>query len=119
MTHDAEHPPHARAGEDALVVVDDDARAVADAEFADARGEHFRARQHVRQICVVIGDVVDVEEDRARNAALGVERLCVARIVRHEPGRIDDAQVGFAQAFGEPGAGDDGIGGIGHGRTLC
>ena len=72
----------------------------------------LRPRQHVRQVGVVIGDVVDVEEDGAGDAALGVERFGVARIVRHEPGGVDDADVGRVEPLGQPGAGDDGIAGL-------
>ena len=72
VAHGAERPPYARRGEDAVVVVDDNTRAIADPKLAHAGGEFLRRGQHVRQAAVGVGDVVDVEEDGAWDAALVV-----------------------------------------------
>ena len=69
VAHDAEHPPRARRRVQALAVVDDDAHAVADAHLLHAAGELGRRGQHVRQRVLLVRDLVDVEEQRARNVA--------------------------------------------------
>jgi hypothetical protein len=78
MAEDAEHPPGARRRIEPVAVVDDHVLAVADAHLAHARGEFLRRRQHVGQGIVGVGDLVDVEEERARDVLGEVFRAGVA-----------------------------------------
>src|SRR3546814_3131293 len=65
MAEIAEGPPDARRAEDAALVVDHEAQAVAEAELAHLRREDVRRRQHVGQRAGGILDRVDVEEHGA------------------------------------------------------
>ncbi len=73
VAHGAEHPPHAGRRVEALAVVGDDVRAVADAHGADLRRELLWARQHVRQRVRLVGHGIDVEAQRARECG----RQCI------------------------------------------
>jgi len=98
----AEHPPGPGRAEQTHAVIDDDAHAVAEAEPAHPRGKLLRARQHMGQGVARIGDLVDVEIDRARNVRLGVFGLCVALHRRKVPGPIDHMNVGRGKVLGKP-----------------
>ena len=64
-----QQPPGAPGRGQADRVVDDDPVVVADAALRHLRGEALGRRDHVRQAGAGLGDVVDVEEHRARNVA--------------------------------------------------
>jgi hypothetical protein len=91
MTRNVHHP---RRAEQALGVIDHDARAVADAHAAHARGKFLRRRQHVGQGALGVGNLVDIEEHGARNMLLEIFLPRVAPIARHVPGGIDDDEIG-------------------------
>ena len=99
--HDAEGPPHACGAEQSGRIVDDDARAVADAHAPHARGELLRRRQHMGQVALGVGDLVDVEEQRARNMLREIFGTRVPALGRHMPGGIDDDEVGRIELAGE------------------
>jgi hypothetical protein len=92
MAHGAEHPPHARGRVEAFAVVGHDLHAVADAHLLHAAGEQLRGGEHVRQGRGLVGDIVDVEEERARDV-LGevfVEDDEIRRVqMRCQPLRLD------------------------------
>src|SRR3546814_7818954 len=69
-------PQDARRAEDAALVVDHEAQAVAEAELAHLRGEDVRRRQHVGQRAGGILDRVDVEEHGEIGRAACRERVC-------------------------------------------
>jgi hypothetical protein len=102
VAHDAEHPPHPRRAHDAVHVVGEDRRPVAEPHGPDPRREFGRLGEHVRQGVAVVLDLVDIEEDRARNVPLGKFGARVARDSRQEISPIDDPDRGVVQALGEP-----------------
>lgn len=55
--------------------------------------ERFRRGKHVGQVRRLIGDFIDVEEHRAGDVGRLVGRPAGARVVRHEPGGVDDPQI--------------------------
>ncbi len=65
----------------------------------------------------IVGDLVDVEEQRAGNVGQGVLMLAVALLVRKKPAGVDDTDVGRPQMILQPGGGDEGID-VGHARGL-
>ena len=96
-------------------VVDDDAHAVADAHLLHARGELHGGGQHVRQRRLLVGEVVDVEEQRAGNVLGEILRLGVAARGRQMPAAVEDEQVGGIEMLGEPvGLDDPLLGGVEH-----
>jgi hypothetical protein len=72
-------------------VVDDDLVAVAQPELAHTRREFLRRGQHVRQRVRRVGDLVDVEEDRAGDVLVDELRLGIALLRRQEERAVDDA----------------------------
>ena len=102
VAHGAEHPPHARRRVEALAVVGDDVHAVADAHLLHAAGELLRRRQHVRQGRLVVGDVVDVEEQRARNVLGQVFGLGVALGGRQVHRAVEDDEARGVEVGGQP-----------------
>ncbi len=97
-----QHPPGPRRRVQRAVVVDDDAIAVADPQRLHPAGELVRRREHVRGRIVRIGDLVDVEEDRAGDVRRLIFRPRVAAGAGQEQGRVDHAQVGRAQLGCQP-----------------
>ena len=79
--------------------------------------------QHVRQVGVRIGDLVDVEEDRTRDVG-GLEVVAALLALRgHVPGGVHHLRVGIGQMAREPLRGDEGIAhsiqaGVGRPRSL-
>ena len=62
-----------------MLLVDDNVQLIADAKSRHATGKNFGRGQHVGQWCCVIGKLVDIEEDGARNvlrevACAGINR---------------------------------------------
>ena len=101
VAEDAEHPPHARRRRTAEEpVVDDHAIAVSDAEQSDFFGEVRCIRQHVRQIGIRIGDVIDVEMDGARQMPAAILIAAVEIGARMMPGAVENANVAVAQMLG-------------------
>jgi len=84
MAHGAECPPDARCGKNPGVVIDDDAVPVGNAERADFRREFIRRRKHMRQRRRLVRDGVEIEKNRARNAAAPM-LFDRRRISRHAP----------------------------------
>ena len=110
MAEHPEGPPHARGGDQPLAAVRHHAVAAADAERADRVGEGGRLGQHVRQRDRVIGDRIDVEEQRARDVGLLELGPRVAAEMRQVEGGVDHLEIGLAQVRGEPSGGDQRVG---------
>ena len=102
VPHQPEQPPHPRRREQAVSVVDHHLSAVADAERPDPRGELLLRRRHVRQIGARIGDVVDVEEQRAGDARPLVLGAGVASLGGQEPGAVENPHAGIPEALRQP-----------------
>jgi hypothetical protein len=117
VAHGAEFPPDAGGGQDAAGVVDDDLRAVAQAQLLDPRGELDRRGQHVRQVRGLVRDLVDVEEHRAWNVGQVVLGPGVALGGGHVPGAVDDPDVRRVEVLGQPGGRDERIG-MGHDKPF-
>src|SRR5262249_52241380 len=90
--------------------VDDDLVAIAQSQLAHARGKLLGRGQHVRQRTRGVGDLVDIEEHRARNVLIGEFRLRVALLCRQIERAVDDADVGRIDPFGQPLGADQGVG---------
>ena len=59
------------------------------------REENFSGEgQHVRQIALGVGDLVDIEEDGAGDVLLEIFGARVLAVAGHVPGGIDDDDVG-------------------------
>ena len=94
--------------------------AVAQAQLADQGRELLRARQHMGQGVLAVGDLVDVEEYGAGNVPGFVRGACVAVLRRQGSRGVDDADIGRLEVGGQPFGADQGIGiGVGHPRALC
>ena len=93
----AQRPPDPRRGIEAERVIDDEAHAVAEAERGHRLGERVRFRQHVRQVLIVVGDQVDVEEHGVRNVLLPELGRAGASGIGQMPGRVDHAEIGVAE----------------------
>ena len=106
-SHGAERPPHTgRRSGNAVTVIDNNAHAVADPHLAHAGRELDRARQHVRERALAVGNLVDVEKDGARNARLEVFLIGVPPRARQMPRGIDNDDVRGREMGGEPFCGD-------------
>ena len=101
-THDAQHPPDARRGEEAGAIIDHDRIGVGNPKLADFLGKKIRGRQGVRKARLMIGNGVLIEEDGAWNVAAGIFLLSVAFMCRQIPGRIDDAEVRCSKLLLDP-----------------
>ena len=69
MSHDPEHPPYPCGGNEVIGVVDDDAVAVPNAQFADPGRELHRVGHHVGQVAFLGTNVVNIKIDGARYVA--------------------------------------------------
>ena len=111
MTEDPEHPPNPSRRRRATVgVVGDHPVGIADTEGADFRGEGIGIGQHMGQVGVPLGDVVDVEADRSwhmRDLEFGPR---IARRLLEKPSRIDDDQFRCAEVGLEPAGIHQGLG---------
>ena len=56
----------------------------------------------MRQIRRMIGDRIDVEEDRARDMAFEIFRLGVAFFGGKQKGAVDHREIGRVEIFGKP-----------------
>ncbi len=117
LAEDAEHPPGARGGEDALLIVNHHLVGVADAQGRDHAGEAAGGRHHVRQIGFKIRHLLDIEEARAGNMGGAVHGVGVLRLGRHVEAGIQYTQPRCAEPFGEPVGGDQGW--FGHDVLHC
>ena len=72
-----EGPANARCAEDASTIVDDDSAVISDAKSIQGGCELGFRRQHMRQVCAVIGNAVQIEVLRPRNASLLELRLAI------------------------------------------
>ena len=95
VAEQAHQPPAARGRSQTLLVVEHDARVVADAQGAEQLGEPPRRGNHVRQVRIGVGDLIDVEIAGAGNVR-GAEGV---RLVPGSFGRylvaVEDDQVGL------------------------
>ena len=63
----------------------------------------------MRQVALGVGDLVDVEEDRARNMLFEIFGVRVPVLARHMPGGVDDDEIGRIElgrefvGLGQPG----------------
>ena len=114
VAHEAEQPPHPGRGDEAVVVVDDDPAAVAEAQLAHPRAELGRRRHHVRVQVLGLADLVEVEEHGARDVRRLVLGPGVALGRRQEPGGVHHPHVGRVQMRLQPVGADQGVG---HGRA--
>jgi hypothetical protein len=111
----AQHEPAARGGAQRRIVIDDDAVVAADAERHHRPSELRRRGQHVRRRVGMVGQRVDIEEDRARNVRGAIFVSAAASRGRHVPARIDDAQVRIAEVVGKPIRGNQAV----HGARIA
>src|SRR5262249_31344007 len=72
------------------------------AEFAHPAGELLWARQHVGQRGVGVGDLVDVEENRARNMLDFIFGARIPALIGQEVGCIGHPEIGIVQMLGKP-----------------
>src|SRR6185312_11249859 len=83
-----------------------------------ARRELLGAWQHVRQVAVGIGELVDVEEHGARYVAGLIFDAAILALRRQVPAAVDDAQIRCLQMLGQPLRADEALGmGVGHAPT--
>ncbi len=102
VAHRPQHPPGARTRVNAHTVIDDEQISVAKPKFAHAAGELRTWRQHVGQGARFVGEIVDVEEYRARNMRGKIFRFRVAFCLGEIPGRVGDADVRRVDVLGQP-----------------
>ena len=111
----AQRPPDARSREKAGAVIDDEAHPVADSEPLHRLRKAQRIGQHMRQAARRVGNLVDVEKDRARDVPGEILGARVAAERRKIPGRIDDDEVGRADFVGKLCRGREvAFAGVGH-----
>ena len=107
VAEDAERPPDACCAHRGTRVVDHHPVPVADAECAHGPAELFGARQHVGQRRPLVGDLVDVEEERTGDVGFGPLLAGIALEAGQVPGAVHDAKVGLAEMGREPVRGDE------------
>ena len=69
-----EHPPCSRSGEDPFLFIDNDVHLIADPQRRSAPGKLLGPRQHVGQRAGVVGELLNIKEDCARNMLREVAR---------------------------------------------
>jgi hypothetical protein len=101
----AQHPPGSRCREDLFLLVDDDGYVIADAETRNTAREVLGRGQHVGQQGGVIGHLVDIEEDRARDVIRDVPRAGVGwwGDTHWRKRRVKNYGAGIVEATGQPG----------------
>ena len=102
MAVQAHEPPAARGRGQALLVVEHHTAGIADAHTAEEFRETAGGGDHVRQLGVLIGDLIDVKIPRARDMGGQELRLSVAVLIRQVFGGVEDDQVGLAEFPGKP-----------------
>ena len=102
LAHQPEQPPDPRRREQAGAVIDHHLMAVADAHRAQPADELLDRRRHVRQVRALVGDLVDVEEPRARDMAGIVFGPGVAPHLGQVPRGVKNPQIGVFQMGGKP-----------------
>ena len=107
---EVEHPRDARRREQPELVVDDDGVALGDPELAHGLRKERCRRQHVRQVGVAVGNLVEVEIDRAGDVRGRKFCRAVAACGRQVPGPVDNPHLGVMQVLAEPGGGHEGDG---------
>ena len=109
MAEHAEGPPRAGGGDEPAPAVGHHAVPGRDAERAHRVREGLGVGQHVRQRVRVVGDGLDVEEDRAGHVDLLELGRRVALEMRQVERGVHHLQVRLAQMGGEPLGGDERI----------
>jgi len=107
----AEHPSGPRGGEVAYLFVEDDAHMIPNTEGRHAAREVLGCGHHVGQRGRVIGEFIDIEEDRAGNVFCDIQRMGVLRwgdANRRKRG-VKDYGAGIVKTAGQPGGGDERI----------
>ena len=98
----AEHPPCSRSGKDAFLLVDHYRHVIVDTKSRHAMRKNIGRGQHVGQWAGAVGELVDIEEDRARNVLRDVACARINRrrdTDRRERG-IKDHDAWIAQTVG-------------------
>ncbi len=93
---------------DAFLLVDHYGHVIVDTKSRHAMRKNIGRGQHVGQWAGAVGDLVDIEEDRARNVLRDVTRTHINRrrdTDRRERG-IKDYHARIAQTVGQPGGCD-------------
>ena len=99
---EAQRPPDPGGADELGRVIDDKAHAIAEAEFAHGAGELRRRGQHVRQAGRMVGDGVDIEEDRSGDVAGEIFAPRIAVFRRQKEAGVDDREIGRAKMLLEP-----------------
>jgi hypothetical protein len=106
VAEQAHQPPAARGRGQPLLVVEHHEAVVADAERPGQPGEAAWRGHHVRQVGVLVGDFVDVEEMGARNVPGQEPGAAVPGFVGQVFRGVEHQHAGLAKVFGEPGRRD-------------
>ena len=103
-----QHPPCARGGEEVTFIINNEVFVFADAQLAHRHRKRFRARQHVRQGRVAIGEGFDIKKYRARQMSGTVFRDHIAKVFLPGRGhtRVNNLNFRIVTVLNQPVGGD-------------